>query len=278
MPVIEGSVGPYLLHASPVNGTDEVNTLTFGGTPTGGTFRLGFGGFVSPSISWSNVNNTLLANILAGLTGVAEVQTITFGGTPTGQTFRLMFMGQQTAAITWSSTNTTLRDNVDTALEANPYIGTSGVTTSVGTMTNGIGTLTVTFAVKGPQPLITVSENRLAGTAPTVMVSRTTPGVHMPSIGSGGVTTADVDLVAGIGSLTITLGGTNLAKKAQPTITVEENALTGTAPTIAVVKTTPGVSASFRGAALDALLVGDDALYINSGTAQLPVWTLVGPV
>lgn len=149
--------------------------------------------------------------------GTNEVQTITFGGTPTGGTFKLSFDGFPTAAITWSATNNTLRDNVDAALEALPNIGTGGVTTAVGTMTAGIGTLTVTFT------------------------------------------------------------GNNAAK-AVNTIAVADNSLTGTAPTVAVAETTPGVDGSARGAPAGATLTDttNGKLYINTGTALSPTWTVVG--
>jgi hypothetical protein len=167
---------------------------------------------------------TIIEGSLSGYTsagapvaGTSEVQTITFGGTPTGGTFKLRFDGFTTAAITWSATNNTLRDNVDAALEALPNIGTGGVTTAVGTMTAGIGTLTVTFAG-------------------------------------------------------------NLAKKAVATITVTDNSLTGTSPTVAVVETTPGVDAAGRGAAPGATLVDttNGVAYINTGTALSPTWTKIG--
>lgn len=149
--------------------------------------------------------------------GTSEVQTLTIGGTPDGGTFKLAFDGQTTAAITWSSTNNTLRDNVDAALEALTNIGTGGVTVAVGTMTNGIGTLTITF-------------------------------------------------------------GGNLAKLAVNTITVADNSLTGTSPTLAVEETTPGVTADFRGAKKGALVsdTTNGKLYINTGTALAPTWTVVG--
>lgn len=150
--------------------------------------------------------------------GTDEVQTLTFGGTPTGGTFKLAFDGFTTAPITWSATNNTLVANVDAALEALPNIGTGGVVTAVGAMTAGIGTLTITF--------------------------------------SGG----------------------NLTKLAVPTITVENNSLTGTSPTLAVVETTPGVNATWRGAAVGATLqdTTNGILYINTGTPLAPTWTKVG--
>lgn len=127
--------------------------------------------------------------------GTDEVQTITFGGTPTGGTFKLRYDGFTTAAIAWSATNNTLRDNVDAALEALPNVGTGGVTTAVGTMTAGIGTLTVTFAgnqAKKAVNTITVPDNSLTGTSPTVAVVETTPGVDATGRGAAkGATLTD---------------------------------------------------------------------------------------
>lgn len=136
--IIEGSYRGHFTAGAPVNGTDEVQTLTIGGTPDGGTFRLAFGGFVTGNIAWSATNNTL-------------------------------------------------RDNVDAALEALPNIGTGGVTTAVGTMTAGIGTLTLTFAGnlgKRAVATVTVNNNSLTGTDPTVAVEETTPGVDASSLGA----------------------------------------------------------------------------------------------
>jgi hypothetical protein len=148
--------------------------------------------------------------------GTDAVQTLTVGGTPTGGTFALSFGGFQTAAITWSATNNTLRDNVDAALEALPNIGTGGVTTAVGTMTAGVGTLTITFAGnngRSPVSTIAVAANNLTGTAPTVAVATTTPGV-LPSGNKGAPTGAQ---------LTDTVNGKayiNTGTQAAPTWTV----------------------------------------------------------
>jgi hypothetical protein len=116
----------------------------------------------------------------APVAGTDAVQTITFGGTPTGGTFKLAFDGATTAAITWVNVNATLVANIDAALEALPTVGPGNVTTAVGTMTAGIGTITVTFVgalAKLAVPTITVAQNALTGTTPTVAVAATTPGV-----------------------------------------------------------------------------------------------------
>ena len=70
----------------------------------------------------------------------------------------------------------------------------------------------------------------------------------------------------------------NLTKQAVNTIAVANNSLTGTAPTLAVAETTPGVDADFRGAKKGALVTDttNGVLYINTGTALAPTWTKVG--
>jgi len=129
--------------------------------------------------------------------GTTEVQTITIGGTPTGGTFKLTFEGFTTAAITWSATNSTLLANIDAALEALPNIGTGGVVTAAGTLTAGIGTITVTFSGGNLSAkavgTMSVADNSLTGTAPTVAVAKTTPGVDSTFRGApGGALALDI--------------------------------------------------------------------------------------
>lgn len=159
----------------------------------------------------------ILTNAGAPVNGTNEIQTLTFGGTPTGGTFKLRFKGFSTASVSWSATNGTLVSNIDTALEALPNIGTGGVTTAVLSMTAGIGTINVTFT------------------------------------------------------------GNN-AKLNVDAMTVPTNALTGTAPTLAVTTPTPGVNATARGAAKGILLVDttNANLYQNEGTTGIsPTWTQI---
>lgn len=160
----------------------------------------------------------ILENAGAPGAGTDEVQTLTIGGTPTSGTFTLSFQGAVTAPITWSSTNNTLVANIDAALGALRTVGgAANVTTAVGTMTAGIGTITITF-------------------------------------------------VAALGKLAV------------PTIVVVSNDLEGTDPTVAVAETTPGVTATHRGVAKGTVVTDttNGKLYINSGTAVAPTWTVVG--
>ena len=139
MPIIEGGLGPYSVAGAPAQGTNEVQTLTIGGTPTGGTFKLAFDGYT-------------------------------------------------TGAITWSATNATLLANIQAALDALPNVGTNGFVAAAGSLTAGIGTITLTAGgdlANKAVPTITVANNSLTGTSPTLAVAETTPGVDATMRGAG---------------------------------------------------------------------------------------------
>lgn len=100
--IIEGSgLGVPVQNAGvPGAGTDEVQTLTIGGTPTGGTFRLVFEGFTTAPITWVAVNATLIAAIDAALEAIPTIGTagvVTAVGTMTA--------GIGTATITFNGAN-----------------------------------------------------------------------------------------------------------------------------------------------------------------------------
>jgi hypothetical protein len=113
--------------------------------------------------------------------GTSEVQTLTIQTSTSGGTFKIQVTGgRKTGAITWSATDATMVANVDAALELLPEIGTSGVTTAAGTLSSGIGTITLTFTGKNAKrdmALLVVTDNAITGgAAPAIAV--TTPGVE----------------------------------------------------------------------------------------------------
>lgn len=73
--IIEGSLRGYVSAGAPSAGTSEVQTLTIGGTPTGGTFKLAFDGFTTAAIAWSATNATLVSNIDAALEALPNIGT-----------------------------------------------------------------------------------------------------------------------------------------------------------------------------------------------------------
>ena len=71
--VIEGGVGPLLSAGAPGAGTDAIWTLTIGGTPTSGSFKLKYGAQTTGAITWSATNGTLVANIDAALEALGAI-------------------------------------------------------------------------------------------------------------------------------------------------------------------------------------------------------------
>jgi len=70
---IEGGYGPYLMVGAPVAGTTEVQTLTIGGTPTGGTFKLTYQGHQTAAITWTAVDATLVTSIQTALRALSNI-------------------------------------------------------------------------------------------------------------------------------------------------------------------------------------------------------------
>jgi hypothetical protein len=95
--------------------------------------------------------------------------------------------------------------------------------------------------------------------------------------GTASIVATDSTLTAGIGDLLLTFSGNQYAKTAQPLLTLT-NSLTGTVPTLAIAETTAGVSATPYRVAKGGLVsdVSNGKLYINTGTAYAPTWTVVG--
>jgi hypothetical protein len=158
-----------------------------------------------------------LTNAGAPSAGTDEVQTLTIGGTPTGGTFKITKDGFTTGPITWSSTNATLLANINAALDALPNLDAGEVVATAGSLTAGIGTVLLTHTG-------------------------------------------------------------NSAKQAVGLMTIADNSLTGTAPTLGITETTAGVSATGRGAPKGSLLTdtSNGIVYVNTGTALSPTWTKVG--
>ena len=154
----------------------------------------------------------------APVSGTNAVQTATFGGTITGGTFTLSLEGLTTGAITHAGaamTGAAMATAMNAALNAK--FGTSEIVATAGTFAAGVGTMLLTFS------------------------------------------------------------GTNAAKRAWSTMTAS-SALTGTAPTIAIATTTPGVEATGRNAPKGALVVDvtNGQSYQTTGPAGAPVWGKIG--
>jgi hypothetical protein len=170
MVVIGGTLGPIVIAGAPGAGTDAVQTLTFGGTPTGGTFVLTFEGFRTAPIAWSSVNATLIAAIDAALEALANIGA---GGVVTA--VGTMTAGIGTATVTFSGAAMAKR--------------TVGTIVADGALLTGT---TPTLAVANTTPGV---EATGAGAAKgALLIDTTTPAVYQNSGTPPAVTWAKVGL------------------------------------------------------------------------------------
>jgi hypothetical protein len=111
---------------APVNGTNEIQTVTIGGTPTAGTFKLTLNGETTGAITWSATNATLIADIDAKLEALPSVGT---GGVVTA--VGTMTAGIGTFTVTFSGTNVAKRP-------VGAMTATSSLTGTSPTLSNGV--------------------------------------------------------------------------------------------------------------------------------------------
>lgn len=140
-----GKAGRQITNAgAPVNGTNEVQTITIGGTPTAGTFKLTLNGETTAAITWSATNATLVANIDAAIEALPSVGTggvVTAVGTATAGigTFTVTFSGTNVAkrpigAMTVASSLTGTSPTLSNAVTTPGVKPTGGGGTEIGAL------------------------------------------------------------------------------------------------------------------------------------------------
>lgn len=223
---------------------NEVNVVTLTGSPTGGTFRLGFGGLLTGNIAYNASAATVatavraLANIPITTAGINDVQVVTLTGGATGGTFTLTFGGQTTSALAFNATGAT----VQTAFLALSSVGAGNatVTGSAG------GPYTITFiGTLGSQSpgAVTGSAASLTGGTPVLTVTH-------PTTGAAIVYSVAVTGSTG-GPWTVTFSG-KFASKDLAQLSGDSRSLTGgTFPKVVVSTTAQGRSAFVNDALAD---------------------------
>jgi hypothetical protein len=134
---------PYRYPGTPPNGTSEIDTLTIGGTPTGGTFTLTYDGQTTAPIAWSATNATLLANINTALRALGNV-----GSTNITATANSLTAGIGTITLTFSGG---LADRVVALMTANgtaltgttPTVAVTQATAGVAALHGAVGALCI---------------------------------------------------------------------------------------------------------------------------------------
>ena len=93
MPIIEGAMGaPQIISGAPGAGTDEVQTVTVTGTPTGGDFRLSYGMQVTGAIA-IDANAAAVDAALEALSSIGAGGVTVGGGPLPGAAVTVTFTG-----------------------------------------------------------------------------------------------------------------------------------------------------------------------------------------
>lgn len=201
-PIPGASSPPILYNGTPTAGTTGLYILTFGGTPSGGTFTLTFDGYTTSAISWSSTNNTLVSNIDTAFEALPSVGT-----------------GNATTAV---STMTSGIGTITITLAGNLLSKTVTAPTVSSSLTGSSPTLTVTQAIAGLDAtargiptggsiLDTATGNIWVNTSttltPTWIDGGNVTNAGAPSSGTSSVNTIDVKASTSGGSSTLTFGG-----------------------------------------------------------------------
>lgn len=149
-----GIYGPYFLAGAPVAGTNEVQTLTFGGTTSGGSMRIALDGVSTGAIAGNATAATFVAAIQAGLDATfGSSQIVAAAGTYTA--------GAGTITLTFSGSNYA-RKAVNNVTVSNSLTGTSP-TVAVAETTPGV-TQTLRDAAVGAEFVDTTNRKRYINT------------------------------------------------------------------------------------------------------------------
>lgn len=256
----------------PTNGTNEVQTLTIGGTPSAGassSISLTWNGLTSIAVLWSATNATFLANVQAALDGlfsaggtsgsnclVADATlssgigtaTITFKGSYAATPQNLLVAVNNltgtspTAVVTRTTSGVTASDRSAAPGELLLFTGNTS-NSCIQTLTIG-GTPTGTFTISG-----TTAQNTAQTLTTAAITWSATNGTLLTNInnalnttfGTSNVVAALGTITSGVGTITLTMSGTN-AFSAVPVFTA--TGLTTGTTTIAITTTGGTISAS----------------------------------
>lgn len=199
---IPGAIGPIRYSGQPSPGATALYILTFGGTPTGGTFTITFDGYTTPAITWSSTNNTLVSNIDAALEalssiGASNVTTAALNMTSGIGTISLTLAGDLLAkAATAPTVSSSLTGSSPTL-----------------TVTEAVAGVDATFrgCAAGTQVVDVATGNTWINTsttlAPTWVDGGNLTQAGAPSSGTSSVNTLDIKSGTSGGSGTLTFGG-----------------------------------------------------------------------
>lgn len=277
--VIRGIVTRALRYAGvPSTGTSEVQTITlsdFGAC----TLRLTFMGFYADIVLAGTEDNTAIDTaVTAALEGLASIGsgnvTVAVTGT-TNRAIAVTFAGALAKLVVPAITASVSGGSAVQATLSTNLTGSNNDLTYTA-VTPGTGGNSVTIAYVDPSGNDAELSVDVAASAITVNLAT---GV------AGAITSTGDDIKAAIlasvpASALVTVADKSANDGSGVVIAMSATPLAGGAPvpSVAVVETTPGVTATGRGANVGAKLIDttNGVDYINTGTAYAPTWTKTG--
>lgn len=274
-----GIGGPISYAGVPGAGTSEVQTITinnFGAC----TLSLGYdGASVDVVFTGSEDNTAIDTAVTAALEGLYTIGTSNVTVSVSGTTNRAI-------AVTFAAALGKLAVNLITATASGGSAVRATLSTNLSGHTNNDLTYTaVTGGTAGNSITIAYVDPAGNDQALSVGVAASAITVNLATGVAGAITTIASEIKTAIEASVAASALVTVANKSANDGTGLVEALSATplagglaAPIAAVVETTPGVTATYRGAPVGALLsdVTNGVAYINTGTVSAPTWTKVG--
>lgn len=274
--VIQGGVVQLQNAGAPSAGTSEVQTITisnFGAC----TLSLGFmGAAASVTFTGSEDNTAIDTAITAALEGMHTIGTGNVTVSVSGTTNRA-------AAVTFAGVLGKLAVPLITATASGGSAVRATLSTNLTGATNNDLTYTaVTGGTAGNSITVAYVDPSANDATLSVSVVGSAITVNLATGGAGAITSTAAQIKTAIEASTPASALVTVANKTGNDGSGVVAALSATplagglaAPVAAVVETTPGVTATGRGAAIGSLLTDttNGTIYVNSGTYAAPTWT-----
>lgn len=268
--------GPLANDGAPSAGTSEVQTITISAFAAC-TLALSFmGASTSVTFTGSEINSAIDTAVLAALVGLRTIGTSNVTVSTSGTTNRAI-------AVTFAANLGKLAvDSIVASVSGGSAVAATLSTSLTGAnndltftaVTAGTGgnSVTVTYVDPGSDGALAVS---VLGSAITVTLAYGSGAITSTGLTVKAALIASIPAAALIG---VSLKGGNDGTGLVTALTATPLAGGAAAPSVAVVETTPGVTATGRGAGCGTQLndTTNGKAYINTGTTVAPTWTVIG--
>lgn len=276
--LLRGGVQHLQNAGAPTAGTSEVQTITLSAFAAC-VLTLGFmGHYADITFTGSEDNTAIDTAITAALEGLPSIGTGNVTVAVTGTTNRAI-------AVTFAVNLSKLAVDLITASVNDGSAVKATLTTSLTGSNNDLVYTAVTGGTDGNSITIAYVDPSADNAALDVEVVDSAITVNLATDGSGTITTTAADISAAIASngqasALVTVENASTNDGTGVVIALTATALSGgvAAPTVAVVETTAGVTATGRGAGTGSKLedTTNGVDYINTGTTLSPTWTKTG--